>query len=97
MHLKFRWATVWYLSPISYISLKVLYSLGDIPAAWRQYLIHNQLSSLFNHAIKIYGLRLNPASTVGNMGKEERKEMSYWTVDEYSKFSDEMMDNAIVI
>ena len=47
--------------------------------------IHNQLSSLFNHAIKIYGLRLNPASTVGNMGKEERKEMSYWTVDEYSR------------
>ena len=57
--------------------------------------IHNQLSSLFNHAIKIYGLRLNPASTVGNMGKEERKEMSYWTVDEYSKFSDEMMDKPI--
>lgn len=47
--------------------------------------IHNQLSALFNHAIKIYGLRLNPASTVGNMGKEERKEMSYWTVEEYSK------------
>ena len=57
--------------------------------------IHNQLSSLFNHAIKIYGLRLNPASTVGNMGKEERKEMSYWTVEEYSKFSDEMMDKPI--
>lgn len=57
--------------------------------------IHNQLSALFNHAIKIYGLRLNPASTVGNMGKEERKEMSYWTVEEYSKFSDEMMDKPI--
>lgn len=57
--------------------------------------IHNQLSALFNHAIKIYGLRLNPASTVGNMGKEERKEMSYWTVEEYSKFSDEMMDKPL--
>lgn len=57
--------------------------------------IHNQLSALFNHAIKIYRLRLNPASTVGNMGKEERKEMSYWTVEEYSKFSDEMMDKPI--
>ena len=54
-----------------------------------------ELSALFNHAIKIYGLRLNPASTVGNMGKEERKEMSYWTVEEYSKFSDEMMDKPI--
>ena len=29
------------------------------------------------------------------MGKEERKEMSYWTVEEYSKFSDEMMDKPI--
>lgn len=57
--------------------------------------IHNQLSALFNHAIKIYGLRLNSASTVGNMGKEERKEMNYWTVDEYSKFSNEMMDKPI--
>lgn len=29
------------------------------------------------------------------MGKEERKEMNYWTVDEYSKFSNEMMDKPI--
>lgn len=57
--------------------------------------IHNQLSALFNHAIKIYGLRVNPAATVGNMGKEEHKEMSYWTIDEYSKFSNEMMDKPI--
>lgn len=53
------------------------------------------MSALFNHAIKIYGLRLNPASTVGNMGKEEREEMSYWTVEEYTKFSDEMMDKPL--
>ena len=38
---------------------------------------------------------LNSASTVGNMGKEERKEMNYWTVDEYSKFSNEMMDKPL--
>lgn len=42
--------------------------------------IHNQLSALFNHAIKIYGLRLNPASTVGNMDEKNAK-MSYWTVE----------------
>lgn len=57
--------------------------------------IHNQLSALFNHAIKIYGLRLNPASTVGNMGKEERKEMLFWTKEEYQKFSEVMMDQPI--
>ena len=54
--------------------------------------IHNQLSALFNHAIKIYGLRINPAATVGNMGKEEHKEMNYWKVEEYAKFSEAMMD-----
>lgn len=54
--------------------------------------IHNQLNSLFNHAIKIYGLRLNPAATVCNMGKEEHKEMNYWKVEEYAKFSEAMMD-----
>lgn len=57
--------------------------------------IHNQLSALFNHAIRIYGLKLNPAATVGNMGKEERKEMDFWTVEEYTKFSNEMMDKPV--
>ena len=31
--------------------------------------IHNQLSALFNHAVRFYGLKVNPAATVGNMGK----------------------------
>ena len=57
--------------------------------------IHNQLSALFNHAIRIYGLKLNPAATVGNMGKEERKEMDFWTVEEYTQFSNEMMDKPV--
>lgn len=74
---------------------KMTNSSGDPLSQGYLKTIHNQLSSLFNHAIKIYGLRLNPASTVGNMGKEERKEMNYWTVEEYSKFSDGMMDKPI--
>lgn len=54
--------------------------------------VHNQLSALFNHAMKFYGLRENPARQAGNMGKEERKEMLFWTQDEYRKFADSMMD-----
>ena len=54
--------------------------------------IHNQLSALFNHAMKFYGLRANPARQAGNMGKEERKEMLFWTQEEYRKFADVMMD-----
>lgn len=57
--------------------------------------LHNQLSAIFNYAVRFYDLRSNPAAKAGNMGSEERKEMSYWTVEEYSKFSDEMMDKPI--
>lgn len=57
--------------------------------------IHNQLSALFNHAVKFYGLKVNPAATVGNMGKAEYKEMLFWTTEEYTKFANEMMDKQL--
>ena len=59
--------------------------------------LHNQLSAIFNHAVRFYDLRSNPAAKAGNMGNEERKEMLFWTKEEYQKFAEEMMDNAIVI
>ena len=54
--------------------------------------IHNQLSAVLNHAVKYYGLKENPASKVGNMGSEKGIHMNYWTVDQYKKFSESMMD-----
>ena len=57
--------------------------------------VHNQLSALFNHAIKYYGLQSNPAAKAGNMGSEERKEMLFWTKAEYLKFADAMMGKPI--
>ena len=54
--------------------------------------LHNQLSAIFNYAVRHYDLRSNPAAKAGNMGTEERKEMLFWTKEEYKKFSDEMMD-----
>ena len=57
--------------------------------------VHNQLSSIFNHAVRHYDLRSNPAAKVGNMGTEERKEMKFWTKEEYTKFADEMMDKPV--
>ena len=56
--------------------------------------LHNQLSAIFNHAVRYYELRSNPAAKVGNMGSEEHKEMLFWTKEEYKKFSFEMMDNS---
>lgn len=54
--------------------------------------LHNQLSAIFNHAVKFYGLKENPAAKVGNMGKAKSKEMQFWTQDEYAKFAEAMMD-----
>ena len=54
--------------------------------------LHNQLSCIFNHAVKYYGLTQNPAAKVGNMGKAKSREMLFWTTDEYLKFADVMMD-----
>lgn len=57
--------------------------------------LHNQLSAIFNHAVKYYNLRENPAAKVGNMGKSKNKEMEFWTKEEYLKFADVMMDKPI--
>ena len=57
--------------------------------------LHNQLSAVFNHAVKYYGLHENPAAKVGNMGKARSREMLFWTQEEYQKFSDAIMDKPV--
>lgn len=58
--------------------------------------VHTQLSCIFNHAIKYYGLQINPATKAGNMGSEQPKEMLFWTKEEYLKFIDAMMDKPML-
>ena len=58
--------------------------------------LHNQLSAIFNHAVRYYELRSNPAAKAGNMGSEEHKEMLFWTKEEYLKFIDAMMDKPML-
>ena len=57
--------------------------------------IHNQFSAIFNHAVRFYALRTNPAAKAGNMGNEKRKEMLFWTKEEYLRFADVMMDKPV--
>ena len=57
--------------------------------------LHNQLSAIFNHAVRYYELRSNPAAKVGNMGSEEHREMLFWTKEEYKQFAFEMMDKPV--
>lgn len=54
--------------------------------------VHNQLSAVFNHAVRYYDLPSNPAAKAGNIGKERTKEMQIWTKEEYQKFSLAIMD-----
>lgn len=49
--------------------------------------IHNQLTAIFTHAYKFYGLKVNPASKAGSMGKKNADEMEFWTREEYSRFA----------
>ena len=57
--------------------------------------LHNQLSAVFNHAVRHYNLKVNPAAQVGNMGKAKGREMLFWTKAEYLKFAEAMMDKPL--
>ena len=57
--------------------------------------IHNQIIAIFNHAVRFYELKSNPAAKAGNMGEENCREMLFWTKDEYAKFSEAMMDKPL--
>lgn len=58
--------------------------------------LHNQLSAIFNHAVRFYDLHSNPAAKAGNMGTEERREMLFWTKEEYLKFAEAVMDKPML-
>ena len=57
--------------------------------------VHNQLSAIFNHAVRHYNLRENPCKKAGSMGKKKNREMLFWTKEEYLKFADAMMDKPL--
>ena len=57
--------------------------------------VHNQLSAIFNHAVKHYDLRSNPAAKAGSMGDKDGANISFWTKDEYKRFAEEMMDKPV--
>ena len=55
--------------------------------------VHNQLSAIFNHAVRFYNLHSNPAAKAGSIGVKNAKEMNFWTKEEYLKFAEEVMSN----
>ena len=57
--------------------------------------MHNQLSAIFNHAMRYYDLKSNPAAKAGHIGEKEAGEMDFWTKEEYQKFAYAVMDKPI--
>ena len=54
--------------------------------------INNQLTAIFNYAVKYYDLKSNPCRKAGSMGKNQADEMNFWTNEEFSDFADAIMD-----
>lgn len=46
--------------------------------------INNQLSAIFNYAVRYYGLQVNPARLAGSIGKKDAEEMRFWTVEQFN-------------
>lgn len=54
--------------------------------------INNQLTAIFNYAVKYYGLKENPCHKAGSMGKKHADEMLFWTRQEFQTFIEVMKD-----
>ena len=56
--------------------------------------INNQLTAIFNYAVKYYGLKENPCHKAGSMGKKHADEMLFWTRQEFQTFIEVMKDRS---
>lgn len=54
--------------------------------------LQNQITAIFNYAVKYYDLRENPCHKAGTMGKKNAEEMQFWTKDEFEQFIDAVED-----
>jgi integrase len=49
--------------------------------------INNQLSSIFNFAVRYYGLLKNPVRVAGSIGSMRSHSIDFWTLDEFRRFA----------
>ena len=57
--------------------------------------INNQLSAIFNYAVRYYDLQRNPCTQAGSMGKGKAEEMKFWTQDEFETFIEFVKDKPV--
>lgn len=54
--------------------------------------LHNQISAIINFAVRYYNLSENPVRKAGSIGLNHAQEMNFWTLEEYLKFAECMME-----
>lgn len=57
--------------------------------------IHNQLSAIFNYAVRYYDLPKNPCTQAGSIGKGRADEMEFWTQEEFEDFIEAVKDKPV--
>ena len=57
--------------------------------------VSNQMSAIFNHAVRYYNLPQNPCMAAGKMGRHKASEMLFWTKEEYDRFILTMIEKPI--
>ena len=57
--------------------------------------INNQLSAIFNYAVRYYDLKSNPCAKAESMGKSKAEEMDFWTGEEFRRFIDSVMNKRL--
>ena len=50
------------------------------------------MNAIINYAVRYYDLKDNPVRKAGSIGISNAEEMNFWTLEEYLKFADVMMD-----
>jgi hypothetical protein len=58
--------------------------------------VNNQAVAIFNHAERFYGLHPNPFKKAPRIGSKTTNEMSFWTKDEYLRFSNTVSCKPVV-
>lgn len=49
-------------------------------------MLQNQVTAVFNHVERFYGLKDNPCKKIDKMGKANARELNFWTKEEYDRF-----------
>ena len=57
--------------------------------------IHNQLSAIFNYAVKYYDLPKNPCVQAGSIGMSQAEAMKFWTQEEFEQFVECVKDKPV--